>query len=122
MKKHREIVIATRNRKKLAEIREIMKDADLKFLTLNDFPKAPHVRENGKTFFENAAKKPLTAPRISTRPSLSPKKIERRSALANCRANKDPVPFCKFSGGGGDRNTCGIIDNNIYVGLSDITS
>ena len=52
-----EIVIATRNKKKLKEIKEIMKGMRLKFLTLDDFPGAPYVKENGKTFLENAAKK-----------------------------------------------------------------
>ncbi len=52
-----EIVIATRNKKKLEEIKEITKGMRLKFLTLGDFPGAPYVKENGKTFLENAAKK-----------------------------------------------------------------
>lgn len=52
-----EIVIATRNKKKLEEIKEITKGMRLKFLTLDDFPQAPYVKEDGKTFLENSAKK-----------------------------------------------------------------
>ena len=53
----KEIVIATRNKKKLKEIKEIMRGLGLRFLSLEDFPGAPYVKEDGKTFLENAEKK-----------------------------------------------------------------
>lgn len=56
-KRKKEIVIATRNKKKLLEIREIMKGTGIKFLSLADFPRAPGVKEDGKSFSENAVKK-----------------------------------------------------------------
>ncbi len=58
-RKIRELVVATRNKEKLQEIKEILKGLKLKILSLDDFPDAPYINENGKTFFENAAKKAI---------------------------------------------------------------
>lgn len=66
----REIVIATRNKKKLEEIREILKGLKLKFLSLEDFPEAPYINEDGKTFLENAAKKALKIAKFTRRLTL----------------------------------------------------
>ncbi|MEW6585239.1 MAG: XTP/dITP diphosphatase [Nitrospirota bacterium] len=52
-----EIVLATRNRKKIEEIRRIVQGMDMKILTLDDFPGCPEVEEDGDTFEENAVKK-----------------------------------------------------------------
>ncbi|HTZ11093.1 MAG TPA: RdgB/HAM1 family non-canonical purine NTP pyrophosphatase [Candidatus Margulisiibacteriota bacterium] len=56
-----ELVVATRNKKKLREIKEILKLPGLKLSSLADYPKAPRIIENGKTFKENAAKKAVKA-------------------------------------------------------------
>ena len=53
------LVVATQNRKKLEEIKELLKELDLKITSLADFPAAPGIVENGKTFKENAVKKAL---------------------------------------------------------------
>ena len=53
----KELIIGSRNEKKIGEIRGILKDLDLKLLTLKDFPEIPPVKEDGKTFRENAMKK-----------------------------------------------------------------
>ena len=45
-----QLVVATRNKKKLSEIKEILKDIDLKLLSLDSYKDAPQVIENGKTF------------------------------------------------------------------------
>ncbi len=66
----REIVVATRNKKKLAEIKELTRDLGLKVLSLEDLPDAPYVREDGKTFSENADKKALKIARFSGRLTL----------------------------------------------------
>ena len=57
MKRSLEIVVATKNKKKLKEIKEILKDFNLRFLSLEDYPNSPRIIENGKTFKENAVKK-----------------------------------------------------------------
>lgn len=52
-----ELVVATKNKKKLKEIKEILKGLNFKLTSLADFPQAPRIIENGKTFRENAIKK-----------------------------------------------------------------
>ncbi|MDD4908134.1 MAG: RdgB/HAM1 family non-canonical purine NTP pyrophosphatase [Candidatus Omnitrophica bacterium] len=52
-----ELVVATKNRKKLQEIRRILKGLGLKITSLADYPVHPRIVENGKTFKENAVKK-----------------------------------------------------------------
>lgn len=51
------IVIATRNKGKVNEIRELVRNLPVEFLTLDDVPAAPEVVEDGCTFEENALKK-----------------------------------------------------------------
>jgi XTP/dITP diphosphohydrolase len=55
----KKLVVATQNRKKLEEIKEILKDLDLTMVSLADYPQAPRIKENGSTFKENAIKKAL---------------------------------------------------------------
>src|SRR6185295_11959197 len=55
-----ELVIATTNKGKLREIKELLADFDLKITSLADYPNAPVVEEDGKTFAQNALKKAAT--------------------------------------------------------------
>lgn len=55
-----EIVIATRNRGKTAEIRDIL-GGGLEIASLDDFPAYPEPEENGSTFLENAVIKARAA-------------------------------------------------------------
>lgn len=54
--KFEKIVIATTNKGKFEEITKILYPIlnNIKFLSLNEFPKIQEPEENGKTFFENA--------------------------------------------------------------------
>jgi XTP/dITP diphosphohydrolase len=52
------LLIATRNRHKVEEIRAIL-GREFQFLTLDDFPAAPAVIEDADTFAENATKKAM---------------------------------------------------------------
>jgi XTP/dITP diphosphohydrolase len=58
-----ELVVATKNEKKLGEIREILKDLNLKLISLADYSRLPRVVENGSTFKANAVKKAVTLAR-----------------------------------------------------------
>lgn len=51
-----QIVLATRNKKKLKELQDILGE-EFEVLTLDSFPNAPEVVEDGKTFAENSLKK-----------------------------------------------------------------
>lgn len=51
------IVLATRNKHKILEIKTILADLPVELLTLNDFPGVPELREDGDTFQENSLQK-----------------------------------------------------------------
>lgn len=52
-----ELVVATKNKKKLAEVKTLLKDFGLKISSLADYKNLPRIIENGKSFQENAVKK-----------------------------------------------------------------
>ena len=53
----KELIIATRNRNKVMEIKEILRDLPLSLIPLYNFPSAPKFIEDGETFAENSEKK-----------------------------------------------------------------
>jgi XTP/dITP diphosphohydrolase len=66
-----EIVLATRNRKKVEEISRIIEDTGIVFFTLEDFPSCPEVEEDAGTFQGNAVKKALTIARCTGRTAIA---------------------------------------------------
>jgi len=66
-----EVVIATRNKDKFKEISKILKNSNIKTLSLDDFPGVPQVKEDGKTLVDNALKKALTIARFTRRLTVS---------------------------------------------------
>jgi XTP/dITP diphosphohydrolase len=66
-----ELVLATRNRKKVEEIRRIAAVSPISIYTLDDFPECPEVEEDGATFEENALKKATTVTRFTGKPALA---------------------------------------------------
>jgi len=65
-----QLLVATRNKKKLSEIKEILKGIDLELLSLDNYKKAPRVLENGRSFKENAVKKAIKLARFTGKLSL----------------------------------------------------
>lgn len=65
-----EIVVATKNKKKLKEIKEILKEVNFKLSSLTDYDKVPRIIENGKTFKENAVKKAVKIASFSKKLTL----------------------------------------------------
>ncbi len=51
------LIVATKNKKKFQEIKDILKGLNLEISSLIDYPRSPRIIENGKTFKENAVKK-----------------------------------------------------------------
>lgn len=51
------IVIASKNRGKIKEIKAMFADSGLMALSLDDFPNVPEIDEDGNSFYENALKK-----------------------------------------------------------------
>ena len=66
-----EIVLATRNRKKVEEIMRITEGMPITIFTIDDFPGCPDVLEDGMTFEENARKKALTVAKYTGKPALA---------------------------------------------------
>lgn len=61
----KEVVIATKNRKKFEEIKRLFKKTSINVLSLKDLPRVPRIIENRETFRENAAKKALAVSGIT---------------------------------------------------------
>lgn len=53
------LLIATNNQNKFKELKELLNDLPIQLLSLNDFPNAIEVEEDGSSFRENAEKKAL---------------------------------------------------------------
>jgi XTP/dITP diphosphohydrolase len=71
IKKQRiELVLASRNVKKIQEIKEILKGLNLKITSLRDYSRVPYISENGKTFKENAIKKAIKIARFTQKLTL----------------------------------------------------
>lgn len=51
------LIIATQNQAKLREIKHILRGVKIPVICLNQLDKKFYIKENGKTFFENAVKK-----------------------------------------------------------------
>lgn len=56
----RELVVATKNKGKLREIKELLAGVNVIITSLADYPGAPEIIEDGATFQENALKKAVT--------------------------------------------------------------
>ena len=54
---HRELVLATRNRHKGAELAQLLGDLPIRIHTMEEFPEVPDVDEDGDTCEANAIKK-----------------------------------------------------------------
>src|SRR3989338_6024363 len=61
----KELVVATRNEKKLRELRGYLKPLKIGLASLKDIKGAPRIVEYGSTFGENAIKKALTISRFT---------------------------------------------------------
>jgi len=68
-----DLVLATRNRDKIAEIRAALAhlDGNLRLLTLDAFPEVPEVGEDGETLEANAVKKAQLVHRVTGLPALA---------------------------------------------------
>lgn len=65
------LVIATRNKGKTSEIRELLKDFPIEIRNLDDFGPIPPVDEDGSTFEENAYKKASFTAKVLGFPALA---------------------------------------------------
>ena len=91
-----ELLVATRNKKKLAEIQDLLKDLNFKITSLADYPDCPAIEEDGKTFSANALKKAATI-------ALTTKKLtlgEDSGLQVKALKNAPGIYSARFSGPG----------------------
>ncbi|MFH0913267.1 MAG: RdgB/HAM1 family non-canonical purine NTP pyrophosphatase [Candidatus Omnitrophota bacterium] len=89
-----ELVVATKNKKKLREIKEILKGLNLKIFSLADYSKTPRIIENGKTFRENAIKKAVKIAHFTKKLTLG----EDSGLCVDILKGKPGVYSSRFSG------------------------
>lgn len=65
-----DLLIATRNKKKYLEIKQLLKNSCLKVISLELFPDLPQIKETGKTFKENASIKAREVSRLTGKLTL----------------------------------------------------
>ncbi len=93
-----ELVIATRNRKKVEEIRRILEGVPVVLYSLDDFPGCPEVEEDEATFEGNAVKKATAVARYSGKPAVADD-----SGLEVYALNGAPGVFsARYAGAGAD--------------------
>lgn len=90
----RELLVATRNQGKLREIRELLKDFDLKITSLADYEGLPEIVEDGATFESNAVKKATVTGRHTGKLVLGEDSGLEVSALGN----QPGIYSARFSG------------------------
>jgi XTP/dITP diphosphohydrolase len=90
----KELIVATKNRKKLEEIKEILKGLDLKIISLAGYRKTPRIIENGNTFKENAVKKAVRIARFTKKLTLG----EDSGLCVNALAGKPGIYSSRFAG------------------------
>ncbi len=89
-----ELIVATKNKKKLREIKEIWKGLDLPITSLSDYAKTPRIIENGKTFRENAVKKAIRISRFTQKLTLG----EDSGLCVSALNNAPGICSARFSG------------------------
>ena len=95
-----EIVLATRNKKKIEEIRRITSDLSVTILSLDNFPDCPETVEDKETFDGNAIKKAVEVCDCTGKPSLADDSGLEVDALGGAPG----VYSARYAGGSGSGN------------------
>lgn len=92
-----EIVLATRNKKKIEEIKRITVGLPITVLSLDDFSNCPEVAEDQDTFEGNAVKKAIEICRCAGKPSLA----DDSGLEVNALGGAPGVYSARYAGGAG---------------------
>lgn len=65
------LVCATKNKGKIAEIKELLANTDIKLLSLDDFSPIGDIEETGQTFMDNAVLKAVTTAKLLGLPAMA---------------------------------------------------
>ena len=90
----KELLVATRNKKKLAEIKELLKGLNLKITSLLDYNDLPTIEEDGDSFEHNAIKKAVTIAMFTKKLTIG----EDSGLEVKVLGNKPGVYSARFSG------------------------
>lgn len=71
MKLYRPLVLATKNRGKVSEFKDLFRGFDFEVKGLSDFGPIPHVIEDGQTFEDNAVKKARFTAKVLGLPAMA---------------------------------------------------
>jgi XTP/dITP diphosphohydrolase len=99
----KELIVASRNKGKVNEIKELLADLPVKVTSLLDYPKLPDVVEDGKTYKANALKKAVAVAKATGKMALADDSGIEVAALGN----KPGIYSSRFAGKGAsekDRN------------------
>ncbi len=102
-----ELLVATHNKKKLAEIKDLLKDLNLKITSLSDYPDLPEIEEDGKTFSANAIKKAATIALYTKKLTMG----EDSGLQVKALHNEPGIYSARFSGAGAtdDKNNAQLL-------------
>tara|TARA_B100000745_G_C20094633_1_gene374235 strand:- start:289 stop:882 length:594 start_codon:yes stop_codon:yes gene_type:complete len=89
-----ELVVATSNKGKLCEIKELLKDLPFQITSLADYPGHPEIVEDGRTFAQNALKKASTIAFYTGKLTLG----EDSGIEIKALGNKPGIYSARFSG------------------------
>jgi len=93
-----EIVLATRNKKKIVEIKRITAGLAITILSLDDYPHCPEVEEDRDTFEGNAVKKAVEVCRCTHKPALA----DDSGLEVNALGGAPGVYSARYAGGAGN--------------------
>ena len=103
MQKPIPLVVATRNKGKTEEIRELLRGFPVEIKNLEDFGPIPTIEEDGETFDENAYKKASFAARILGLPALA----DDSGLLVEALDGRPGVHSARYAGEGAtDKDRC----------------
>lgn len=88
------LVIATNNKNKLKEFREILKDLQIEIRSLDDFGPIPVPIEDGDTFDENAYKKAIHTAKVLGLPTIA----DDSGLVVNCLDGAPGVYSARYAG------------------------
>ncbi len=67
----KELIVASRNKGKVSEIKELLADLPYKVTSILEYPNLPDVVEDGKTYKANALKKAITIAKLTGKMTIS---------------------------------------------------
>ena len=97
----KELIVASRNKGKVNEIKELLADLPVRVTSLLDYPKISDVVEDGKTYKANALKKAVAVARATGKMALADDSGIEVAALGNAPG----IYSSRFAGkGAGEKN------------------